>query len=70
MAKNKKNKMDPELEAIMLRMNQLGRLMPDIDNIDLDNDAELAEAEMIVAEFNKAHADLFARMKVLRDAKA
>jgi hypothetical protein len=36
--------MDPELMAIMVRMRRLGNLLPEIDNLDLDNDAEVAEA--------------------------
>jgi hypothetical protein len=62
--------MDPELMAIMVRMRRLGNLLPEIDNLDLDNDAEVAEAKVIIAELDKARDDLFARMKILRNAKA
>lgn len=59
--------MDPELMALMERMCRIGDLLPDIDKLDLDNDAEVAEAQMIVAELEKAREELFAKMKQLRE---
>lgn len=51
--------MPPELRAMMLRHNQLGELLPDIDDITPDADpATLAQAEMVVAEMKKAFEEI------------
>lgn len=55
--------MDAKLLTIMERMCQLGRLLPAADDLDLDDADEMAEAKIVLAEFQKAEAEMWALLK-------
>jgi hypothetical protein len=63
-------KMDEKFHAIMERMCRLGQLIPDIDDIDTDDDEQMAEVRIVIAEFQKTHAELYACMKEMREEAA
>jgi hypothetical protein len=50
--------MDAKLQSLMERMNQLGQLFPDLDDIDLEDANQVAEVQIVLDEFNKAKAEL------------
>ena len=60
--------MDAKLQ--MLRMCQLGRLLPPVDDIDTDDPAEIAEAATIVAEMNRTEREMYVRLRELREQRA
>jgi hypothetical protein len=62
--------MDARLQSLMERMCQLGRLLPDMDDIDTDDALEVAEITTIIAEMKKTEAEMHARMKELREGSA
>jgi hypothetical protein len=44
--------------ALMARHNQLGRLLPAPDDLDLDDAEAVAEAQLIIAEMNATQAKM------------
>ena len=44
--------------ALMRRFNQLGCLLPALGDLDADDMAAIAEAEMVIAEMNKTRAEM------------
>jgi hypothetical protein len=44
--------------ALAKRFNQLGSLLPDPDDLDTDDVAAMAEAQMVIAEMNKTRAEM------------
>jgi len=51
-------KMDAKFQSLMERMCQLGQLLPNRDDIDLDDPNTVAEIQIVLDEFNKAKAEL------------
>jgi hypothetical protein len=49
--------------ALMERYCQLGRLLPAVNDIDTDDDAELAEAKTVLAEMAKTKAQMDALLR-------
>ena len=49
--------------ALVERYCQLGRLLPALDDIDTDNNAELAEIKTILSEMAKTKAELDALLR-------
>ena len=59
--------MPPELRAMMERYNQLGRLLPKhADDLDLENQIAVAEAEVVLAEMNRVWAEIDAFLAAVR----
>ena len=58
--------MPPELLGLMKRYNQLGELLPRPDDIDFDDPAAVAEAEVIIAEMKTVWAEIDAYLAVAR----
>ena len=52
-----------EFFATVARINQLGVLLPKAKDLDPTDAAQIAEAEIILAELNKARAELHAMME-------
>ena len=49
--------------ALMERYCQLGRLLPAIEDIDTDDDAQLAEVKTVLAEMAKTKAQMDALLR-------
>lgn len=49
---------DIEFVALMERYCALGRLLPAAEDIDTDDDAELAEVKMVLAEMNRTKSEM------------
>ena len=58
--------MPPELRAMMERYNKLGELLPKPDDLDLDDPAAVAEAEVIIAEMKTVWAEIDAYLAAAR----
>jgi hypothetical protein len=57
--------MDTKLETIMERVCRLGRLLPNADDVDINDDDKMAEIQIVHAEFENAEAVMWARMREL-----
>jgi hypothetical protein len=57
--------MDTNLEMMMGRVCRLGGLLPNADDVDINDDDKMAEIQIIHAEFEKAEAAMWARMREL-----
>jgi len=49
--------------ALMERYCQLGRLLPAVEDINTDDDAELAEVKTVLAEMTKTKAEMDALLR-------
>lgn len=58
--------MDAKLQSLMERVCQLGRLLPDVNDIDTDDPFEVAEVTTIVAETQQTEAQAWERLRELR----
>ena len=59
--------MDARLQSLMERMCQLGRLLPAERDLDTDDAVGIAEIKIVIAELGKTEAEMYARMKELRE---
>jgi hypothetical protein len=53
-----------KLIALVERYCALGRLLPSVEDIDTDDDVELAEVKMVLAEMNRTKSEMDALLEV------
>jgi hypothetical protein len=56
--------------ALMARYNELGRLLPDPDDLDTDDVAAVTEAKAILAKMAKTQSEMDALLELERLARA
>ena len=62
--------MDAKLQSLMERMCQLSRLLAAERDLDTDDAVGIAEIKIVIAEMNRTEAEMYARMKELRERRA